>query len=514
MGLNHPLNSPDEGKSIKVGVVRIPRVIYPKEAPYHPSVAYPEYPFPDFLSTKANYVYEGVRQLFYELGYDRGHWDTPRWNPLGPWIKPKMTVVLKPNFVISRHPAGKDIFSIITHPSILRAIIDYCWIAMQGTGKIIIADAPQYNCNFRELLDVTKLEAISAFYSRYPSFTVEILDLRSYWSEKRHFPSMLRLLPGDPQGAVTVNLGRKSAFYRHSNPEKLYGAVYHRQELIRRHFHEKQDYEISGTILKADVFISVPKMKVHKKVGVTLNMKGLVGICTNKNLCVHYTIGSPKQGGDQYPEDLFTPMERSLIKLERWMYDHLLARQKIWLEYIHRSAYFLHRLFLKPLGIAVDPEKRQMEAGNWYGNDSAWRMVKDLLQIIYFADREGNLQETKQRPLLSIVDGIIGGENNGPLEPDPIPVGVILGGDHLVAVDLVATKIMGFDFRKIKMFSVLEDPALSFGLAGISAIQICSNDDNLKYCLENGTRPITAFHPPAGWRGHIEIHPIQEERHV
>lgn len=33
----------------------------------------------------------------------------------------------------------------------------------------------------------------------------------------------------------------------------------------------------------ADVYISIPKLKTHQKVGVTLNLKGLVGSISNKN---------------------------------------------------------------------------------------------------------------------------------------------------------------------------------------------------------------------------------------
>jgi len=40
---------------------------------------------------------------------------------------------------------------------------------------------------------------------------------------------------------------------------------------------------------------SIPKMKVHGKVGVTLNLKGLVGVNTDKNYLIHYRVGTPKE---------------------------------------------------------------------------------------------------------------------------------------------------------------------------------------------------------------------------
>lgn len=491
---------------IRVGVVRIGIPSYPGESPYHPSVSYPEYPFSGYISNKPNYVYDGVRRLLFKMQFDVENWAAPKWNPLGHIIKPGMTVVIKPNFVLSRHDEGKDVFSIITHPSIIRGVADYCWIALKGEGKIVVADAPQYNCDFNELLNVTKLDKICEFYSDFSGPRVEFYDLRNYWSKTRHFPSCIRKLPGDPQGSIIVNLGKRSALYDCPHPEKFYGAVYHREETISHHLGETQEYEISRTILNADVLISVPKMKVHKKVGVTLNGKGLVGICTNKNFLVHYRLGTPNEGGDQFPDEFLTPTENKIIKFERWMYDHFLAKRSILAEYIHRTIYgFFYLKILELLGVKVPEEKRLLDAGNWYGNDTAWRMVVDLLKIIYFSDRDGKLHNTQQRRLFSVIDGIIGGENKGPLVPDPKPVGILVGGENLLAVDIVATRLMGFDPFKLKQFFLLSNSDYDFGLRSLEDIEVISNEPVLQKCLENRTDRFLSFKPYPGWVGHVEI---------
>ena len=181
---------------------------------------------------------------------------------------------------------------------------------LRGSGRIVIADAPQYDCNFRELLEATRLDEVVSFYSGFKGPTVDVLDLRKYWSRWKHFPSLLEPLAGDPEGAMTVNLGRNSALYGKPNPEKLYGAVYDRRETIAHHQAERHEYEVSRTIMNADVVISVPKLKVHKKVGVTLNVKGLVGINTNKNYLVHYSLTPPSEGGDQFPDGLLSPIRK------------------------------------------------------------------------------------------------------------------------------------------------------------------------------------------------------------
>jgi uncharacterized protein (DUF362 family) len=480
--------------------------LYLEEAPFHPSEKYPEYPFGENLSSAPNTVYAALRELFVQLEYDKENFGKANWNPLKDLISPGMTVVLKPNFVRSWHAERKDPYSMITHPSVLRAIADYCLIALQGKGKIIIADAPQYDGNWSELVELTKIDEIEDFFEANSSVEFESRDLRPYWSRKRHFPSMVEPLKGDLQGSVRVNLETESALISHKRPEKLYGAVYHRQETVQNHTGNKQVYEVSRTVMEADVVICVPKLKTHKKVGVTMNIKGLVGICTNKNLIVHYTLGLPSEGGDQYPPNHFTPIEERLIKTERWMYDTFLAKQSVPLEYIHRSIYWMHGKFIKPFGIGVDKKKRLLDVGNWYGNDSAWRMSVDLLKLFLFADKNGKLHKTQQRKVFSIIDGIIGGENKGPLEPDPVESKILIASENMLAADIVGTRLMGFDPLKIKMFtSLMNEASWNFGVKEFSDIEVKSADKNFENCLLESENRFFNYAPYPGWVGHIEI---------
>jgi uncharacterized protein (DUF362 family) len=491
-----------------VAVVDLPEARYPDGAPFHPSEAYPEYPFPGEISTEENLVYEGVRRLFRALGLDGGRFGTAEWNPLGGLITPGMHVVLKPNFVRSRHRDGKDLFSIVTHGSVIRAVADYAWIALRGEGRITIADAPQYDCDFEELTDALGLDRLVGFYAgaRGPKPHVTLRDLRAYWSRGRHFPSMSIPLPGDPEGTVTVDLGRRSALHGRPGADRLYGAVYHRKETSAHHSGERQEYALSRTVMGADVVISIPKMKVHKKVGVTLNAKGLVGIATNKNFLVHYTLRPPSGGGDQYPDGHFGPLEERLIRIERWMYDRFLAPRRRPLEYLHRSIYALHGALLKPLGIRVRPEKRLLDAGNWHGNDSAWRMTADLLHAFTFADADGMLHERPQRRVFSVVDGVVGGEGPGPLTPDPKPAGVLLAGENLLAVDLVATRLMGFDPMRLALYRHALNGGPDYGVKSpADEIEVvCPTDRAKEACLEVDGDPFLGFRPHPGWVGHVE----------
>ena len=52
--------------------------------------------------------------------------------------------------------------------------------------------------------------------------------------------------------------------------------------------------------------------------------------------------------------------------------------------------------------------------------------------------------------VLTIIDGVLAGEGEGPLAPGDVPLGAILAGTDPVAVDCLAVRLMGFDERKTR----------------------------------------------------------------
>ena len=98
--------------------------MYNQEPPFHPSERYPELAFRE-VSRQPNLPYAKLRQLLRDLDYDAQRYGTSSWNPFGAIISPGQTVVLKPNFVLSFNASGGSVFAMVTHPSILRALVDY-----------------------------------------------------------------------------------------------------------------------------------------------------------------------------------------------------------------------------------------------------------------------------------------------------------------------------------------------------------------------------------------------------
>lgn len=481
---------------------------YSEEPPFHPHEDWPELGFPE-RSRQQNPAYALLRQSFADLGLDRAHFGTPQWNPLSDIVVPGETVVIKPNFVISRNLKGKTLDAVVTHPSVLRALVDYVYLALKGRGRIVIADTPQMDCNWDELMRYQRLDAVIEYYQRALGFPIEIYDLRRFQVTNPDLPAYSANrtpLPGDPKGMIRVDLGAESKFFGLAGEARLYGADYDRTETIALHTGARHEYHISGTVLSADTVISVPKMKVHKKVGVTLNLKGLVGTVVNKNCLIHYRLGTPADGGDQMP-GTSPGSDLRIVRIQRWLMDRTLARQDPVGDWIYRAALWIYRTCVKPWR-PLTASTMQRDGGNWSGNDSCWRMTADLARIFFFAAADGRVHRTRQRKHFCVVDGIVGGENDGPLSPQPVKAGCIVAGENPFAVDMVTTRLMGFDVAKVKQFGVSTAAHAEFGLESRNAIEPVVNGSPVAASIlfgANWRSPVVAFKPHPGWLGEIEL---------
>jgi uncharacterized protein (DUF362 family) len=474
---------------------------YGEEPPYSPGEAWPEYPFTaQLISGKPNPAYQAVREALRLLGLDAPHFGTAGWNPLGAVVRPGDMVVLKPNFVREfRESDSGHRDCLITHGAIIRAVLDYALIATGGRGRIIVADAPHNDADFEAIRRIAGLDEIQAFFERHAGTKIEAYDLRPERAKKingvivGHAP-----LPGDPAGYAKVDLGRHSTFNEVSHLcHLLYGSEYDTREIVRHHTGGRHEYLISKTVLSADCVISLPKLKTHKKVGITVNLKNLVGINGNKNWLPHHREGPPSEGGDQFSAGgLKNRIERATVAGFKRVFPMLGPLRSAVAAPIKKAG---RRIF-------GDTNTDTVRSGNWYGNDTAWRMCLDLNRILMYTAKDGSLLERPVRRFLSVVDGIIGGEGNGPLDPVPRPAGLVLAGTNPVAVDLACARLMGFDYRRLPVvlrgFDEDELP-----LARFSPREVVSRSNQAEF-----DRPISEFRGPAlgfrphfGWKDHLEI---------
>jgi uncharacterized protein (DUF362 family) len=499
-----PLLNPD---AAVVAVARGPRE-YPATAPFGPGVNWPEYArVCQDTGREPNEVYRTVRESFRLLGLDAGRFGSPQWNPFGAWIRPGDTVVVKPNFVRDfRESSADDAQCLITHGAVLRAVLDYAYLALGGRGRLVVADAPQNDADFAGIRRIVQIDAIADFYRRVVGFPIDVRDLRPEAATKIDGVIVDHTrLAGDPDGYAVVDLGSHSTFQEIGDLcTRLYGAEYDRGELVSHHVSGRHEYLLSRTVLKADCVISVPKLKTHKKTGMTANMKNLVGINGNKNWLPHHREGTLAQGGDQFDHDgALRRTERAAVALFKQCFPLLGPLRSIVAGPV------------KSLGKQIfgDTNAGTVRSGNWYGNDTTWRMVIDLNRMLYYADAEGHLHDRPVRRFLSVVDGIVGGEGNGPLDPTPRPVGAIIAGTNPVAVDLACARLMGFDYRKIPMLAraVLAHPLPLVGFA-VESLTSRSNDPVFDRPLAEFEGLCFGFAPHFGWRGQIELSQRSEQR--
>jgi len=222
------------------------------------------------------------------------------------YVRPGDRVVLKPNWVKEhdeRHPGPDQWEHVVTHPAVIEAVIRWVAGQLNGVGSIIVCDAPQTDSSFATLSDYCGLdEMIGRCRADFPGSKIELLDLRpEEWHAVDGVTVSKTQLPGDPLGDTFVALNEASEFVGFSGNGQLYGASFNMDETNERHRGERHEYMLCRTPMDADVFINLPKLKTHKKVGLTCALKNLVGINANKNWLPHHTEGTPDQGGDQFP---------------------------------------------------------------------------------------------------------------------------------------------------------------------------------------------------------------------
>ncbi len=473
---------------------------YPEESPFSPSQRYPEYSFED-LSSRPNTVYEGVRQCFRIASLDSRRVDTSEWNPLRDLIRPGETVLLKPNLVHHRHPRDPQGWKyVITHGSVIRAVADYVWKAVGEKGKVILADAPQTDASFTEIVRVLGLDMIQDFYLKR-GLNFELIDLRQEeWSTRGEVVVERRKLSSDPYGAIAFDLGDASEFCDHRGVGHYYGADYDSGVVNYHHSDGRHEYLVAGCAIKCDVIFSLPKWKTHKKAGITASLKNLVGVNADKNWLPHHTEGAPENGGDEHPDpDLKHRTERKVAAAVRT----LSHRVPIVGPAIHRAA----RKAGKPL---FGDTETTVRSGNWFGNDTIWRMCLDLNKIVSYGNPDGSLQApagANRKRHYVLTDGIVAGEGRGPLNPDPVPASTMIFGIHPPSVDATCAYLMGFNPGKVPIVA-RAFKCRSFALSDHrwDEIAVRSNIEQWSRRLPDISAPHTLhFEPHFGWKGHLEL---------
>ena len=425
---------------------------YP-EYPYDPPECYPEFFCyrEQIAIDTSNEVYASVRDVLEHLGLDAENQGMDKWNPLKELIQPGQQVLLKPNLVYHKHPKGDtEMLSMVTNAAILRPLIDYILLATGGNCRVIIGDAPVQGADFVRVAEISGVDRLVGYY-REKGIEIELIDMRQLISVQNK-AGVLGKKYANPNRSkrdyYAVDLKEKTELYEIIDACKKFEITdYAYRSVMKHHNRMKNEYIIPKEVLHSDLIINVPKLKTHRKAGITCAMKNLVGINGDKTCLAHHTRGIKGNRGDEFNKSNF----KIIWKARIWAFLKT-SKAGIFI------AGLIMRFFRKFIWHGQTVNEYNMEhkpeiftEGSWYGNDTLWRCVKDINKIAFYADRNGVMQEDKQRNYLCIVDAVLAGEKEGPMEQTTIDMGTIFGGKNPVYVDYCAAKLMCLNYQQIPL---------------------------------------------------------------
>jgi uncharacterized protein (DUF362 family) len=359
-------------------------------------------------------------------------WSEDERGLLGAVIPEGARVLVKPNFVLHKNEGTGGIDPLVTHASLIRHVVDAA--LRVKNSEVTVGDAPVQACDFAELLCATGLETwADELATRNPRFK-GVRDLRRTTCV---FENGVRVADENRislEHFVLFDLGSDSLLEpvsKTSNPFRV--TCYDPRLMAKTHAPGRHQYLIAREVLEADVIINLPKLKTHKKAGITCALKNLIGINGNKEYLPHHRVGGSQTEGDCYPGAGLT--KRALeYTLDQQNMAASPAASKLW----NGVARNLNRA-LKLSGDELGVE------GSWSGNDTIWRTCLDLNRILLYGRVDGTMGDAPQRRVLHIADAVIAGQGDGPLAPQPLPLGLIFASFNAAAMDYVGAHLLGYE---------------------------------------------------------------------
>ena len=408
-------------------------------------------------------------------------------------------IVIKPNWVKHEERPEFPASSLVTSPTVIGVVIESCLLKYPDAESITVGDVPLQSCQWDDLEKQAGILKLREKYGTRKHPRIRFCDWRQECYLRKD--GFLEPAPnpggGDPLGCREVVLDEDSFLESVSGESNRFRVSdYDGRETARQHNPGRHRYLVAGSVLDCDLFINVPKLKTHQKAGLTCALKNLVGINVRKAYLVHH-----RQGRDDYASD-----GSRLVRFQVVVRELLQKRARL----VFRGARMAWLLIRRWAGIQTVSTRKNLKgrlyigAGSWYGNDTLWRMIYDLNWIIRYAPREGGaLCPVPQRAFIVVMDALVAGEGDGPLQALPVPLGLLGVADNPFMMDLVCARMMGFDWRKIP---VLDNMSLfkadSWGALRPDSVGITV--DGHPYRSLDAVPVLHHFIPPPGWKGHIE----------
>ncbi len=413
-------------------------------------------------------------------------------------------ILIKPNWVRHEREPDFPIAAMVTSSRLVDAVIEACLSAYPRAQRILVGDAPLQDCNWDLLCRQAGIDRLMGKYRDGSGARVQIADLRRerFQDDGGFLRPLEPANAGDPAGYREIALDGESLLDAFGDSDRLFRVTnYSSRQTMSSHRSGFHRYLIAGSALECDLFINLPKMKTHQKAGITGALKNVVGINGEKAYLAHYRRGDPSRGGDEFSRDT----SRAVVMQCRVR--EMLQKRSKFLFRLGSLGWQVARTLrgIEVKGTAENLSKRfYMAGGSWFGNDTIWRMVYDLNKILLYTSPDGAaLRDTAQRAYLAILDGMMAGEGDGPLQPLAVPTDLVACSNDPFLLDMVMASLMGFDYRKIPVLKNM--PLFSgspWGRFDPEEIEVRMDGRPLRGISSLPT--LHQFRPAPGWAGHIE----------
>ena len=303
-------------------------------------------------------------------------------------------MLIKPNFVTSKnfeeHLRGEKLACSSTHGSVLRPILDYALRAAGPRGKVTIVDTPVEGCNLEEVVDGLGVRALLEWYAARGQ-RIDFIDLRHFrvvphmaLDDVRRCGRSFNLgllvrerLPGDPLGYTVVDLGERSFF----DEVARRGAALLLPSLAQAHAGAASRARPAGVF---DPAHGARRRRGHQhsqaedaqEVGRDAGAQVVHRAHQREVLAA----ALHRRHADRRRRRVSLSRRRCAVRIENQLqrfplpFDHSLIARAPKLADGRSQNGFLHGFIME---------------GSWEGNDTIWRTVLDLNQILFYADRDG-----------------------------------------------------------------------------------------------------------------------------
>ncbi|MDX2031933.1 MAG: DUF362 domain-containing protein [Blastocatellia bacterium] len=398
-------------------------------------------------------------------------------------------VLIKPNLVLHENEGPWGIEPLVTHTSLIRAVVEA--VLQADPSAVTVGDAPVQGCDFDHLM---KASGLGEWSDRLKSAEPRFKGIRDFRRTTCVFVDGVRMAEESRQSEnnfILFDLGARSLLEPITDDQGSFRVTcYDPRLLAKTHAPGRHQFLVAREIIEADVVINLPKLKTHKKAGITCALKNLIGINGNKEYLPHHRLGGSGSGGDCYPDT--NPFKRALeFTSDQQNMTTSLAAARAWT--------LVSKPFARALKIMGDELGLE---GSWSGNDTIWRTCLDLNRILLYGRTDGTLADRPQRQTLHIVDAVVAGQGDGPLKPQPLPLGMIMAGQNAAAIDWVGARLLAYNPERLTIvreaFSRFSWPIATFSPSEI-VVRGPWKAGPVTEIFRNGAGPLPVIHP-VGWR--------------